>query len=82
MATTRGLTNVIVAHEAALLEKIETSCPYRVCKVELIDFSDADLQSPWNSNQIAKTRHQGNYANNYWMLIFVDLNNEEIDRII
>ena len=56
MATTRGLTNVIVAHEAALLEKIETSCPYRVCKVELIDFSNSGLRSPWDSNQIAEAR--------------------------
>ena len=57
MATMGGLTNVIVAHEASLLEKIETTCPYEACKGKRIDLSDADLQSPWNSNQIAKTRH-------------------------
>jgi hypothetical protein len=30
MAEARRLTNVIVAHKASLLEKIETSCPQEI----------------------------------------------------
>ena len=56
MATPRQLTNVVVAHEAALLGEIETNCPYQVCEVKKVDLSNADLQSPWNSNQIAEAR--------------------------
>jgi hypothetical protein len=47
---------VIVAHEASFLEQIETLCPYDLCKVRLIDLSNAGLQYPWNSNQLAETR--------------------------
>ena len=56
MATSRRLTNVIVAHEAALLSEIETNCPFQVCEVKAVDLSSADLQPPWNSNQIAEAR--------------------------
>ena len=56
MATPRQLTNVVVAHEAALLDSIETNCPFQVCEVKAVDLSSADLQPPWNSNQIAEAR--------------------------
>jgi hypothetical protein len=56
MATSRRLTNVIVAHEVALLGEIETNCPYQVCEVKAVDLSSADLQPPWDSNQIAEAR--------------------------
>jgi hypothetical protein len=56
MATPRQLTNVVVAHEGALLGEIETNCPFQVCEVKAVDLSSTDLQSPWNSNQIAEAR--------------------------
>ena len=56
MDEARRLTNVIVAHKASLLEKIETSCPHGACEVRVVNFSNAGLRSPWDSNQIAEAR--------------------------
>jgi hypothetical protein len=44
MDEARRLTNVIVAHKASLLEKIETSCPHGVCEVRVVNFSNAGLR--------------------------------------
>jgi hypothetical protein len=50
------LTNIIVAHDSALLNEIEIECPSRSCEVRLIDFSNSKLEHPFNSNQLAEAR--------------------------
>jgi hypothetical protein len=50
------LTNVVVTHRKELLSQIELVCPHNTCQVKAVDLSSADLQPPWNSNQIAEAR--------------------------
>ena len=50
------LTNIVVAHDSALLNEIEIECPSHSCEVRLIDFSNSKLEHPYSSNQLAEAR--------------------------